>query len=191
MIPENSAAREVVLYRAEQFPHRWLRHAVLISDAEISDATLLQRDGLFWLFGTLRDGYGSTSDTLVVYHAPALTGPWTPHAANPILIDRTAARPAGAFIERDGRTWLPVQDGTNGYGGGMGLSELRELSTTGVRLAPPVPFNPAGDSHKRVHTYNTAGSFEVIDWIVDMPIHWSSPSVASSSAQSAAELANA
>lgn len=170
MIPESSAAREVVLYRAEHFPDRWVRHAVLIADAEISDATLLVRDGRYWLFGTLRDGHGSTSDTLVVYHAPALTGPWIAHVANPVRIDRTAARPAGAFFERDGRTWLPVQDGTRGYGSGIGLIELLELDLTTVRVgprqrlsSPDAPLPPA------VHTFNRHADLEVIDWKIAEP----------------------
>jgi hypothetical protein len=170
MIPENSAGREVVLYRAQGFPHRWSRHAVLISGAEISDATLLQRDGLFWLFGTLRDGYGSTSDTLVVYHAPTLAGPWVAHAANPILIDRTAARPAGAFIEREGRTWLPVQDGTDEYGGGIGISELLELSVERIRMGPAKLLWPLGEEPQaRIHTYNRHAGLEVIDWKIAQP----------------------
>lgn len=170
MLPENSASCEIVLYRADQFPHRWSRHAVLIAGAEISDATLLHRDGLFWLFGTLRDGHGSTSDTLVIYHAPALDGPWTPHTANPILIDRAAARPAGAFIERDGRTWLPVQDGTDEYGGGIGMSELIELSTTRIRMGRPELLWPLGEEPQaKIHTYNRAAGLEVIDWKVAEP----------------------
>jgi hypothetical protein len=175
MIPESSAAREVVLYRAESFPHRWVRHAVLIADQEISDATLLVRGADYWLFGTLRDDHGSTSDTMVVYHATALTGPWTAHPANPILIDRRRARPAGAFIEHGGRTYLPVQNGTDGYGGGMGLSELLELTPRRVRLSDPVPFNAAVGNAHRIHTYNRMADLEVIDWIVDMPTRLRKP----------------
>ena len=170
MIPESSAGREVVLYRAEHFPDRWVRHAVLIADAEISDATLLIRDGLYWLFGTLRDGHGSTSDTLVAYYAPALTGPWAPHVANPLRIDRAAARPAGAFFERDGRTWLPVQDGTRGYGSGIGLVELLDLSVTAVRLGPRQRLSSAGaELPPAVHTFNRHADLEVIDWKIAEP----------------------
>lgn len=170
MIPESSAAREVVLYRAEAFPDRWSRHAVLIADAEISDATLLLRDGHYWLFGTLRDGHGSTSDTLVVYHAPALTGPWTPHVQNPIRIDRAGARPAGAFLERDGRTFLPVQDGTQGYGSGIGLIELIELDTKSVVMGPRVRLWPQGlEPCPTIHTFNRHRDIEVIDWKIAEP----------------------
>ncbi|TGT34668.1 hypothetical protein EN808_35470, partial [Mesorhizobium sp. M8A.F.Ca.ET.165.01.1.1] len=111
---------KLMLYRAADFPDGWIPETVLV-EGEISDATLFEHEGLLWLFATDRDGHGSTSDTLVVFSAPALTGPWRPHPANPILIDHRMARPGGAFVRnREGRVLLPVQDGTLGYGGGLG-----------------------------------------------------------------------
>ncbi|TIX49902.1 MAG: hypothetical protein E5V33_30030, partial [Mesorhizobium sp.] len=127
MLPEASAGGRLTLYRATGFPDRWAAETVLV-EGEISDATLLEHGGQLWLFATDRDGYGSTSDTLVVFSAQALSGPWTPHPMNPVLIDLRMARPGGAFVRnREGRILLPVQDGTLGYGGGLGLSELLDL----------------------------------------------------------------
>jgi hypothetical protein len=164
MIPESSAARELVLYLADAFPDRWLRDTVLLADIDINDATLLQSGDRYWLFGTEKDGQGSASDTMVVYSAPALRGPWRPHALNPIAIDRAAARPGGAFIRRDGRLFLPVQDGTYAYGGGLGLMELLRLDDEDVAFGPPGPISP-GDAWARngIHTLNRAGSIEVVD----------------------------
>lgn len=164
MIPEGSAARQVVLYRAARFPDRWVREAVLVDGKEISDATLLEQDGRFWLFGTERRCRGNASDTMVAYSADRLTGPWLPHPMNPILIDLGAARPGGAFIRRDGRTFLPVQDGTLGYGGGLGLAELLRLDSETVEFAPPRPVGTGGSWKRRgIHTLNRAGGIEVID----------------------------
>jgi hypothetical protein len=166
MLPEASASGKLTLYRASGFPDRWTAETVLV-EGEISDATLFEHDGLLWLFATDRDGYGSTSDTLVVFSAPALTGPWTPHAGNPILIDHRMARPGGAFVRgRDGRVVLPVQDGTLGYGGGLGLSELLQLDRQAVRLSAPRPIVADGDwPYPKIHTLNRAGRLEVIDGI--------------------------
>jgi hypothetical protein len=164
MIPETSSAREVVLYRAESFPHGWVRHATLIADREISDATLLERDGRFWLFGTERHSQGNHSDTMVVFSAERLEGPWLPHPMNPVLIDRSAARPGGAFVEQEGRLFLPVQDGTRSYGGGLGLAELVELNERSVRFAAPRPVRPGKAWDRQgIHTLNRAGGIEVID----------------------------
>ncbi|MCJ8151047.1 glucosamine inositolphosphorylceramide transferase family protein [Shinella sedimenti] len=167
MLPEASASGKLTLYRAEDFPDRWRAEAVLV-EGEISDATLLAHGGRLWLFATDRDGFGSTSDTLVIFEAEALTGPWRPHRLNPILIDRRSARPGGAFV-RDcvGRLLMPVQDGTLGYGGGLGLSELLALDSDTVQFSPPIPVLTDGDwPYPRIHTLNRSGPLEVIDGIV-------------------------
>jgi hypothetical protein len=165
MLPEASASRKLTLYRAERFPNSWLP-AVTLLEGEISDATLLEHDGRFWLFATDRDGGGSTSDTLVVYHARSLTGPWQPHKANPIVIDRRRARPGGAVARVGGKLLLPTQDGTEGYGAGLGLSEIVRLDDEAVVLGDPYPINGSGDfPYPQIHTLNRAGSLEVIDGI--------------------------
>jgi len=153
-----------VLYRAEQFPHHWVREAVLVSGRKLNDMTLLVRDDRLWLIGTEQIGQGSASDTMVVWSSRALSGPWSPHPLNPIRIDRATARPGGRFIERDGRTYLPVQDGTLAYGGGLGLIELLELSDTAVRFGPVQPIDAGpGWVRKGIHTLDRAGRLEVID----------------------------
>jgi hypothetical protein len=165
MLPEGSASGRLTLYRAADFPHRWVAETTLL-EGEISDATLLEHGGRWWLFATARDGFGSTSDTLAVFWAPSLTGPWTPHAKNPILIDRRMARPGGAFVQVGGKLLLPVQDGTRGYGGGLGLSELLELDLEKVELSAPRAIREEGDwSYPQIHTLNRAGRLEVIDGI--------------------------
>jgi len=166
MLPEASASGKLTLYRASNFPDGWTAETVLL-EGEISDATLLEHGGLFWLFATDRDGHGSTSDTLVVFSAPALAGPWRPHRMNPVLIDRRMARPGGAFIRDDrGRLLLPMQDGTLGYGGGLGLCELLQLDQDSVRLSQPRPIVADGDwPYPQIHTLNRSGRLEVIDGI--------------------------
>ncbi|GES49069.1 hypothetical protein Rhsp01_16880 [Rhizobium sp. NBRC 114257] len=165
MLPEASSGRKLVLYRSIQFPDRWAPEGVLI-EGEISDATLLEHGGRLWLFATDRDGYGSTSDTLAVFHAPRLAGPWIPHMLNPVLIDRRMARPGGAFVREGDGTYLPVQDGTLGYGGGLGISQLLELDEKTVQLSPPRPIAADGDwPYPKIHTLNRSGRLEVIDGI--------------------------
>ena len=164
MIPESSSAAELVLYRAAQFPHCWVRETVLVSGRRLNDMTLLVRDGRFWLIGTEQLGQGSASDTMVALSAAALAGPWSPHPLNPIRIDRASARPGGRFIQRDGRTFLPVQDGTLTYGGGLGLVELLELSDAAVRFGPLRPISPGPAWAVRgIHMLDRAGPLEVID----------------------------
>jgi hypothetical protein len=166
MLPEGSASGRLTLYRAARYPDRWSAEKVLMEGCEVSDATLLEHAGAWWLFATERDGHGSTSDTMAVFCAPSVDGPWSPHPMNPIVIDRRLARPGGAFVSAGGRVLLPVQDGTEGYGGGLGLSGLLALDARTVRLSEPRPISPAGDwPYPRIHTLNRAGRLEVIDGI--------------------------
>lgn len=164
MIPESAAARELVLYRAVQFPDRWVRDTVLMTGKDFNDATLLEVDGRFWLLGTERFGHGSASDTMAVYSAPSLRGPWVAHALNPIAVDHSATRPGGAFIRQGDGLVLPVQNGSRAYGGGLGLMRLDRLDDFDVRFAPPRPIG-LGPAWARtgIHTLNRAGRVEVVD----------------------------
>ena len=165
MLPESSGGSELVLYRASQFPHRWQRDTVLVSGRELNDATLLRHDDRFWLFCTERLPGGSASDTLVILHAENPRGPWLDHKSNPITIDRRSARLGGAFVRApDGTITLPVQDGSLGYGGGLGLLHVIKLDDGEVVLSQPEAI-AAGPAWNRqgIHTLNRMGNIEVVD----------------------------
>ncbi|PZO81376.1 MAG: hypothetical protein DI629_04640 [Mesorhizobium amorphae] len=164
MLPESAAGRELVLYRARSFPDQWVRERVLLAGRDINDATLLEHEGRFWLFGTERFGWGSASDTMVAFHAPALHGPWTSHPLNPLRVDHSAARPGGAFLQTAEGVFLPVQDGSQAYGGGLGLMRLEGLDEHAVRFGPVRPIAPGPAWARRgIHTLNRAGAVEAID----------------------------
>ncbi|TKB32279.1 MAG: hypothetical protein E5W69_00175, partial [Mesorhizobium sp.] len=118
----------------------------------------------FWLLGTERFGHGSASDTMAVYSAPALRGPWAAHALNPVAVDHSATRPGGAFIRQGDALLLPVQNGSRAYGGGLGLMRLDRLDDFDVRFELPQPIDP-GTAWARsgIHTLNRAGRVEVVD----------------------------
>ena len=164
MIPESSVQRDVAIYKCVRFPDRWERHCTLLTELELADVTITRHNGLYYLFGAWRDGTAGYSDTLAIYYADNLFGPWQPHASNPVLMDRATARPAGNFVNIDGRLWRPVQDCTNGYGAALGLAEVLELSPTAFRQAirhalKPGPVWPG----RKLHTLNRCGQLEVID----------------------------
>ena len=173
MIPESTNARDVALYRCTRFPDRWERVATLIDDISLSDATVFEEGGRWWMLGTEHDGEGGWSDALAIHSAPSLFGPWTAHRNNPVLVDRTSARPAGAVFRRDGRLWRPVQDCSDGYGAALALAEITRLDDEGFaqvvhhRLAPG-PRWPG----RKFHTLNRAGRLELIDGSVVRP-KWS------------------
>jgi len=171
MIPEASLSGAVAIYRATDFPYRWERHATLISGVEAADATVVWHEGRYYMFAVTREGVGGYSDTLDIWQAPDLLGPWRPLPANPVLVDDRSARPAGAFVLRGGRLMRPVQDCRGGYGIGLGLAHVTRLDPGGfaqtveTRLFPGLPHWPG----RKLHTLNGNGRLEVIDGSVLRP----------------------
>ena len=164
MIPESTGNRDVTLYKCVDFPGRWERHTTLLSGLELADATVVRHDGLYYLLGASRDGAAGYSDTLSLFHSDRLFGPWIPFAANPVMVDRASARPAGNFVTINGQLWRPVQDCTHGYGCALGLAEVTELSPTSFRqevrhIVRPGPLWPG----RKLHTLNRCGRLELID----------------------------
>jgi hypothetical protein len=164
MVPESMGNRDVAIYKCIEFPNRWERSATLLSDIELSDATIVQHDGMYYLFGVLWDGVGGYSDTLAIFHSQNLFGPWRPHAGNPVLVDRASARPAGHFVRRNGQLWRPVQDCTLGYGNALALAEIIELTPETFCQRVQHHLKPGEFwSGRKLHTLNRAGRLEVID----------------------------
>ncbi|SDH72017.1 hypothetical protein SAMN05216338_1012134 [Bradyrhizobium sp. Rc2d] len=164
MIPESSVHGDVALYKCVRFPDKWERHATLLSGLELADVTITQHDGLHYLFGAWRDGTGGYSDSLAIYYADRLFGPWLPHASNPVLIDRASTRPAGNFVTIDDKLWRPIQDCADGYGAALALAEIVELSPTTFKqiVRHSLKPGPAWPGRK-LHTLNRFGRLEVID----------------------------
>jgi hypothetical protein len=170
MVPESSANRTVSLYRADPFPTRWVKEADLLTDIEASDATLLRHRGRWWMFATVRDGSGSYSDTLCLFCAPHLRGPWVPHPGNPILVDAGSARPAGNIVRVGSRLWRPVQDCRAGYGTALGIAEITRLDHDGYAQVLRSVIPPSGPwAGRRFHTLNRAGRLECIDGSAHSP----------------------
>src|SRR5262245_37795893 len=105
LVPESTGARQVRLYRATEFPSRW-RHGVTLADP-----SLVHFDGTWWMFG---DGGGN--QTLLAFYAPRLTGPWRPHARNPVVTAIDEARPGGRVLRIDDRLVRFAQVDRPSYG---------------------------------------------------------------------------
>ncbi|MBX9934340.1 MAG: formyl transferase [Methylobacterium sp.] len=173
MIPEGSANRTVGLYRSTAFPGGWVKEATLLSGLTAGDVTLIERDGRWWMFATVRDFAadhdggpvrGSYSDALHLWSAPDFRGPWVPHAQNPVLIDIASARPAGHIVERGGALIRPVQDGRRGYGEALSLARITRLDDDGFGQTVETTLRAGpGWPGKRLHTLNRSANYEFID----------------------------
>jgi hypothetical protein len=162
MMPEASSSRSLALYRADPFPERWALDRVLLDNMEISDATIFEHNGRSWMMAATHEDNGSSWDCLSVFVADSPFGPWRRCGDGPVLIDASAARPAGNLYHRDAGLWRPAQDCTGGYGSGVAFCRVDRLDETSFnqvvvsRVGPP----PGAQG---VHTINTAANFEAID----------------------------
>lgn len=132
MVPETWEASAVWLYRAEAFPWGWRRHRRLLSGKVLLDPTLFRHHGLWWMI--VETDRSHRFDTLRLFMANTLTGPWSEHPASPIVAgDARIARPAGRAIIRNGRPIRFAQNCADSYGASVSAFEMVELSPTTYR----------------------------------------------------------
>lgn len=163
MLPEASSNGRLTIYRCTRFPDRWEPAGVLIEGA-VHDATVFRHNGRYWMTANVSQWQASSWDTLAVWSAPRLLGPWTPHAANPVLVDVKSARTGGVPFVHEGRLIRPVQDCHGGYGRSLGLAEITRLDDEGYaqRIVGSMRFADA-DGSSGPHTLNVAGGLQFID----------------------------
>ncbi len=166
LVPESGANRTVDLYRCKSFPYEWEFHKTLLQGRRAVDATLLHRQGRWWMFVNEAETEGaSTWDELFVYHSDSpLSDNWIPHRRNPVVSDTRSARPAGRLFERDGRLYRPSQDCSGHYGYGLNICEITALTEREYSERVVTRVQPTWD--KRVistHTLNHAGGLTVAD----------------------------
>lgn len=148
MVPETLTAGCVRLYQADRFPLHW-RHVADLVEGSHADATLFEHGGRWWMF-TCSTPY--QNDTLRLYGAPTLHGPWQEHLASPLIVgDRRRARPGGrVIVDERGRLLRFAQDCHAIYGEALGAFEIVELDEGRYRerelgrvLGPALGSGPA------------------------------------------------
>jgi hypothetical protein len=129
MVPESYQAGAVRLYRAEEFPARWACVANLLEGPFFADASVCHHDGRWWLF--VDTSPGINNDTLRLFHADKLSGPWREHPRSP-LIDGNAcrARPGGRVLVHAGRVIRFAQRCLPYYGTEVHAFEIDKLTPT-------------------------------------------------------------
>lgn len=111
MVPESHQAKAIRLYRADPFPTHWTQVTDLIP-GDYQDPSLLRYKDRWWIFACR-----GQNETMDIFYADELTGPWHAHAENPVIADdRTRARCGGRIREVNGRLIRFAQDGLERYG---------------------------------------------------------------------------
>ena len=165
MMPETGENGTVELYRAAEFPLKWELVTVLLKDGVYSDATPLFHQGRWWLFVTVDAMGNATQDELSIFHSDAITGPWMPHAANPVKSDSRASRSGGRIIKYGDRLFRPAQDCDRHYGAGLVWFEITELTPTRFSEREILSWNARKDLGAiGLHSFDELGEIQAIDF---------------------------
>lgn len=176
MVPESCKASSLRLYVADEFPTKW-RYVGNMLDGYYVDSSLIRIANRWWLFADT--SISRSSDTLRLFYADVLLGPWVEHSQSPIIRgDPHVARPAGRVITFNGHVIRFAQDCWPRYGLQVNAFEITSLTLTGYQetklAAGPIlrptgqGWNSSGMHHVDPHLINdkkwlacTDGSFDI------------------------------
>ncbi len=128
LIPESRFAGSIRLYRAVDFPHRWIFVADLVRGPFV-DSSLLRYNRQFWLIT-----HNKRDRALYVFSSRKLKGPWTIHPSSPLFAGNSqTSRNGGRIIGAHGRLLRFAQDGEPTYGHSVRVLEIEELSESTYR----------------------------------------------------------
>ncbi|GGI05434.1 glucosamine inositolphosphorylceramide transferase family protein [Egicoccus halophilus] len=152
LVPETAEVEQVRLYRAVTFPDRWEYVTTLLEGGYFHDATPFRHQGRWWMFVETSSAF----DTLRLYVADALTGPWREHPASPVVAgDASRARPAGPVVVDESGPIRFSQDCLGDYGRRVDAWRIVELTPDAyveeplgpVLTASGVGWNATGMHH--------------------------------------------
>lgn len=155
MIPESSAAQEIALYAAVDFPFGWRKIATLLEGPYVD--TTVYEDGSGHIFGY---SYQIDSKEFIRFSLDmvsfALTVEQCVHDTDGLL------RPGGRVFYENGQWLFPSQNNRYFYGQSL---LLRNLSSECIlhELLPENVKSADGRAFRRLHTYSRTASFEAVD----------------------------
>lgn len=168
LIPESLEAESIRLYRATSFPDGWTLERELVPGRFV-DPSLVWHEGSWWLFACDADG---RHETLRLFLAGDLAGPWREHPRSPLLRDAGRARPAGRPCRWQGRLVRFAQDCLPYYGRQVRAFEILELTPDRYSerevpespvLTPGEGWNGAGMHHVDPHPDGQGGWIAAVD----------------------------
>ncbi len=124
MIPEAYKGTAVRLYKATEFPVKWEYQGDILEGDHFISPTLVQYNGKWWMFVS-----PSGNETLRLFYADEVKGPWTEHPQSPIVPkDLNIARPGGRPFMVDGELYRIGQDCEPTYGNQVHAFKITEMT---------------------------------------------------------------
>jgi hypothetical protein len=106
LIPESFEANSIRLYKAENFPTKWSFVDTLVEGRDFVDNSIAYFNNKWWLFAST-----TSNDTLYLYYADNLGGPWMEHPESPIVDGNNhIARPSGRVLVYQDRIYRYTMD---------------------------------------------------------------------------------
>lgn len=135
----------------------------VICNLPLVDATVLQHNNKYWLFGNLLEE--GKSNKLYIYFADNFAGPYKAHAANPVKNDLDGSRSAGSFIKVDDCIYRPSQNCRNFYGESITIQKIIKLTETEFEEEAyfTIEANKKEEFGFGIHTINAAGNYIIVD----------------------------
>ncbi|NLG98794.1 MAG: hypothetical protein GX491_15665 [Chloroflexi bacterium] len=164
MIPETAEQKTIELYRCTRFPDQWQFERVIMQGVNAVDTTLVEIDGVWWMFTNIAEEGASKNDELYVFYAKSPLGPWSAHRGNPVKSDARSARPAGRLFKWNGAWYRPSQDCSQTYGHAVVLNEIVRLDPNCFEEREVSRLLPNWEKGLlATHTLNRVGGLTVVD----------------------------
>jgi hypothetical protein len=157
MVPETLEAQAVRLYKATAFPYNWEYQTNLL-EGQYTDPTFFQHNERWWM---MADSSRSKYNTLNLFYADQLKGPYTAHSQSPIIKDNNrGARPAGRINYKDGKLIRLAQDCYPIYGTSVRAFEIIELTTKSY-IENELSESPILSASKEPKQWNSRGMHHI------------------------------
>lgn len=155
MIPESSAAGEIALYAADDFPFGWRKLATLLEGPYVDTSVYGDGAGRVCGYSYQVEARESIRFTLEM-DSLALAIEKRTHDSDGLL------RPGGRVVRENGELLFPTQNNRYFYGQSL---LLRSLSSERVvrEILPADVKASDGRAFRRLHTYSRTASFEAVD----------------------------
>ncbi len=128
MVPERFQSGSIGLYKASKFPIQWSFVGTLIEGPYFVDNSVFRYRDKWWLLTETNPDV--RHDTLRLFYADDIAGPWQEHASSPIIQgDPRIARPAGRVLVLDDVVIRYAQNCQPHYGTDVRAFEIIELTT--------------------------------------------------------------
>ena len=160
VMPENVASGRLDLYEYDERSEK-LRYLHPVIHMPLADATIVEWNNSYYLFATKK---GTDNSDLYIWVSEEIFTGYRPICGKPVKSDLTGSRMAGAFWRHKGRLFRPAQDCNGGFGKGILVYEITDLSVHGYKeqliecFYPSDPYYNAG-----IHTLNYHQDIGVID----------------------------